>query len=302
MSVPPGILSVLKPPGPSSQQVVRAVAAMAGRGVRAGHAGTLDPAAAGVLQVGLGSATRLLPFLQGGDKHYRFDLVLGIATDTQDAAGQVVERQDASQLSADDVAQALPTFVGRIRQQAPLHSARHVDGRRLYSYARQGEPVQAPEFEISVHALRLLDFCPGTIAVALCDLICGPGTYVRALSAAIGQHLGTVAHTGMLLRLAAGETTAAHCHTLETLEAAAGVGELHHLIQAPGDALAFLPALHLTGAEVQGVSHGIAPEPVAGAPPGMARLVAPDGDMVAVAECGPSGIRLRCVLPATTRA
>lgn len=291
-----GVLPLIKPPGPSSQQVVRAVADLAGRTVRAGHAGTLDPAAAGVLEIGLGRATRLLPFLQGGEKHYRFDLVLGIATDTQDGTGQVTQRRDAGHLTAADVEGALAEHVGRIPQRAPLYSARRVDGQRLYAYARQGEAVAAPEFVVTIHAVRLLDFRPGTVAIGRCDLRCGPGTYVRALAASVGERLGCGAHAGMLLRLASGWSRVADCHTLEEVTAAARAGRLDTMVRTPADALGFLPARRLTATEAAGVRHGIPPAggPVAGSE--LLRLLGPDGQLLAVASATPQGLRLRCVL------
>lgn len=302
MSQLTGILPVLKPPGPSSQQVVRAVGAAAGRGVRAGHAGTLDPAAAGVLLVGLGQGTRLLGFLQGRDKRYRFELVLGIETDTQDATGCVLARRDAGALRRADVERALAEHVGRIRQRTPLHSARHVGGRRLYSYARQGEAVAAPECTVDVHALRLLDFRAGTQALALCDLSCGAGTYVRALASAIGARLGTGGHAGMLLRLAAGGVTADRCHTLEEIRRAGSGGHLPALVRSPAEALAFLPAVALTQPEAARVRNGIAPERALDGLPEFVRMLGPDGELVAVATAGAAGIRLRCVLAAADRA
>lgn len=302
MRLAAGILPVLKPPGPSSQQVVRAVAAMVGGGVRAGHAGTLDPAAAGVLLVGLGEATRILGFLQGGDKRYRFELVLGVETDTQDATGHVVRRRDTLGLGRADLERVLAEHVGRIRQRAPLHSARHVGGRRLYSYARQGEAVEAPEFEVDVHALRLLDFRAGTPALALCDLCCGAGTYVRALASAIGARLGTGGHAGMLLRLGAGGVTVDRCHTIEEIGQATSLGRLNTLVQTPAEALGFLPAVLLTRLEAERVRHGIAPVIAADGAPELVRLLGPDGDLVAVAARGGTGVQLRCVLAGPDRA
>jgi tRNA pseudouridine55 synthase len=298
MSPEGGLLPLLKPPGPSSRQLVDAVGRLAGPRVRAGHAGTLDPAAAGVLVVGLGRATRLLGFLQAAEKRYRFELVLGRTTDTGDATGRPLDRRDASGVTRAQVEAVLGEFTGRIRQRAPLYSARRVDGRHLYSYARQGEPVEAPEFDVDVHTLQLEGWEAGDPAVALCDLRCGGGTYVRALAEAIGERLGCGAHTGMLLRLEAGGITAAQCHALEEIEVAATDGSLADRLLAPATALAFLPAVALGAAEAERVRHGIPPARSGGGH-GLVRLIGPDGALVAVAEeVRGQGIRLRCVLAA----
>ena len=260
MSGPPcGVLPVCKPPGPSSHQIVGAVRRMAGRGVRVGHAGTLDPAAAGVLPVCVGPATRLADYLHLPLKEYRFELVLGAETDTQDAQGQVVAEADARGLHEGEVAAALAGLVGTVRQVPPLHSARHQDGRRLYEYAREGRPVEPRAAWVRIEALQLLQWMPGPRARALCAVVCGSGTYVRSLCADLGRALGTGGHLGALVRCSAGGLRAEQCWTLEEIGGVAQDGGLAGLLLSPADALAFLPALVVDAAEAAGVAHGRPP-------------------------------------------
>jgi tRNA pseudouridine55 synthase len=286
-AVPAGVLPLLKPPGPSSHQAVQAVRRVFGRKVRAGHAGTLDPSAAGVLPVCLGPATRLVEYLQLPPKVYRFELVLGVATDTQDGTGRVVARADASGLQEADVRQALRRFVGVVRQQAPLYSARRRNGRRLYDYARQGQSAPLPQFDVRIEALDLLEWRPGPVAVAFCELRCSSGTYVRALCADVGSALGCGGHMGDLVRCSAGGFPVERCVTLEELEEAAGRGAAAALLVPPAEALAFLPAVTVSAAEAAAVAHGRPPRWPAGLPPGAGgavRLLDPLGRLIAVAR------------------
>lgn len=283
MIAPVGLLPLLKPPGPSSQQVVAAVRRWAGRGVRVGHAGTLDPAAAGVLPVCLGAATRLAEYLQIPAKGYRFELVLGQETDTQDGTGRLLAVRDASVVTRAALEAVLATYRGERSQRVPAYSARHHDGRRLYEYARLGVEAPAPLATVRIDRLQLLHWSPGPVARALCDLRCGGGTYVRALCAEIGAALGVGAHMGHLVRTAAGGLAAAECRTLEELEAGAAPG-----ILSPAEALAFLPAVTADPAEARAVATGRPPgRRRAGPelPPGLVRVLDADGVLLAVARC-----------------
>ncbi len=261
MSAGDGILPVLKPPGPSSSQVVQAVRTLFGRGSRVGHAGTLDPEAAGVLPICVGSATRLAEYLQRPAKVYRFELVLGIATDTQDATGRVVTVGATDVVSEDSVRAALAPFCGRIVQRAPMYSARHHDGRRLYEIARAGGQAPRPEFHVQVWNLQLLHWSrPMSLPpVALCEVRCSSGTYVRALCDDIGRHLGCGAHMGALLRCAAAGIPASACCTVEEIESAARDGKVADLLIPGAAALEFLPAVTVDDGDAAAVRYGRAP-------------------------------------------
>jgi tRNA pseudouridine55 synthase len=150
---------------------------------RAGHAGTLDPDAVGVLVVAVGQATRLLPFLPLEPKEYVARLCLGAATDTEDAGGTIVAEGDASPITEADLQNILPRFTGAIEQIPPMVSAVHHQGRRLYELAREGVTVERAPRRVVIHALTLEEFCPGRRAEATLRVLCGGGTYVRTLCA-----------------------------------------------------------------------------------------------------------------------
>ncbi len=309
MSPPGGMLPLLKPPGPSSQQVVAFVRRLLPGQGRVGHAGTLDPGAAGVLPVCLGGATRLCDYLHLPPKGYRFELVLGLETDTQDAEGRVLGHRDASGLSRAAVEAALARCVGRITQRVPLYSARRHEGTRLYARARRGEVAPRPEAHVRVERLALLRWEPGHPARALCDVLCSTGTYVRALCTDIGTGLGVGGHMGALVRYAAGGVRAEDCLTLEEWAeavrawlAAGRVGEIPGSV-SPAAAVGFLPAVHLGAEEAEGLRHGRCPGRRVAADAegdGLVRLLDAQGSLLAVARrtvaAGVTGFRLEKVL------
>jgi len=287
VSAPDGVLPLLKPPGPSSHQVVSAVRRLVGSGVRIGHAGTLDPGAAGVLPLCVGGATRLAEYLHIPLKAYRFELVLGQETDTQDATGRVVGGADAGGLRRSRIEEALRTFAGPVRQRVPLYSARRHDGIRLYEYARRGVDAPRPDALVHIESLALLDWHPGNPARALCDVRCSSGTYVRSLCADIGSALGVGAHMGHLVRHAAGGLDAGACITLEELEAAAQDALWTAHCIAPADALGFLPALTVDPAEARALGNGRPPGRRRAGPgeeSGLIRVLDSGGRLLAVAQ------------------
>ncbi len=303
MSAPAAVLPLLKPPGPSSHQVVQAVRRRLGAGLRVGHAGTLDPAAAGVLPLCIGAATRLTAYLQIPSKAYRFELVLGQETDTQDATGRVLGRADARGITRTAIEGVMCALVGDVRQMVPLYSARRLGGRRLYEYARSGVAASLPEISVRIEHLALVDWRPGNPARGLCDVRCSSGTYVRALCADIGRRLGVGAYMGHLVRYAAGGLDATVCVTLEEWEAAVREGRWRERCISPAAALGFLPAVTADPVEVEAVAHGRPPgrrRAGAGEEPGLVRILAGDGRLLAVArrtvEDGVTGFILERVL------
>lgn len=191
-----GFLIVNKPAGMTSHDVVGRVR-RALKQKRVGHAGTLDPDATGVLVVAVGQATRLLPHLCLEPKVYRATLGLGVATDTEDASGQLVAQADASHLTDETIRAVLPQFTGEIQQVPPMVSALHHNGQRLYDLARQGITVEREPRTITIHALEYLG--AGQLRVA-----CSGGTYIRTLCKDIGEALGVPAHMASLVREAVG--------------------------------------------------------------------------------------------------
>jgi tRNA pseudouridine55 synthase len=196
-----GFLCVDKPGGPSSFAVVRKARLALGCG-RAGHAGTLDPLASGLVIVALGAATRLLPYLPGEPKRYRFGIRFGAQTDTLDNEG-IITAEGGRIPAREEIAAALLGFVGEQKQTPPKYSAVKVGGKRAYARARGNEEFDIAEKTVTVFSLDL-DKYDQAQGIAECDLSCSRGTYVRALVRDIAASLGTVAYASFIRRLAIG--------------------------------------------------------------------------------------------------
>ncbi len=210
-----GFLNLLKPPGMTSHDLVDWVrAALDQRKV--GHLGTLDPAAAGVLPISLGRATRLFEFV-GGEKAYRAEVVFGLHTDTMDAEGKVIARADASDLTEARLRELMPGFVGTIEQIPPAFSAARVGGRKLYERAREGDLRGGTPKRVTITALDLLEFTPGREARAWIDVVCSPGTFIRVIANDLGQAAGCGAYLGFLVRTRAGRFALEDSVTMEEL-------------------------------------------------------------------------------------
>ena len=290
-----GVLVIDKPAGPTSFEVVQRVRRLLGE-ASAGHTGTLDPAATGVLAVCLGQALKLQQWLAEGDKAYEAVVAFGAATETEDAEGPVAERGDPSGLDAARVSAALPRFVGEIEQTPPMYSAVRVGGRRLHEAARRGVAVARPARRVRVHALEVLEFEPARdgLARARLGVRCGKGTYVRTLAADLGRALGVPAHLAALRRIQAGPFGIAAAIPLaeaEALAASGGPEPLRARLVPPAEALAFLPAACLDASGVTDLGHGKAV--ALAAPEGMVRALDAEGRLVAV--CRSDGRLLRPV-------
>jgi tRNA pseudouridine55 synthase len=287
-----GVLVVDKPAGPTSFDVVSRVRRLL-RAERAGHTGTLDPAATGVLAVCVGEAVKLQQFLAGGDKEYEATVVFGVATATGDAEGEVLARADASGLRAESLRGALPRFLGLIEQVPPMFSAVRVGGRRLHEAARAGQEVERQPRRVAVHALELLDFSgqgPG-VTTARLAIRCGKGTYVRVLATDLGRALGLPAHLGALRRTAAGPFRIAEALPLLEAErlASADRAALRARLVGMADALRDAPAIRLSPEEVRDVGHGRAL--ARGEAAGVVRALDGDGRLVAVCEARGGALR-----------
>jgi tRNA pseudouridine55 synthase len=189
-----------KPSGMTSTQAVGAVR-WALKAKKAGHAGTLDPLATGVLPIALGEATKTVAFAMDGLKRYRFTVKWGEETDTDDAEGRVVATSD-TRPDRDAIEDALHQYVGEIQQVPPRYSAIKVEGERAYDLAREGEIVELDARTVEIHALVLTDMPDDRHAVFECE--CGKGTYVRALARDIGRDLGCLGHVVALRRTRVG--------------------------------------------------------------------------------------------------
>ena len=208
-----GIICVNKPEGITSFGAVNKL-----RGItkvkKAGHTGTLDPMATGVLPVMLGSATRFLDFLPDSDKSYRAEFILGKTTDTLDITGEVTAEYEVN-CTLSDIEAALPEFRGRIMQLPPMFSAKSVDGVRLYELARQGKEVEREACEVEIKRLELIGEANGVYTI---DVTCSKGTYIRSLIDDIGRKLGCGAVMTKLCRTEAAGFTLDNCVTLDELQ------------------------------------------------------------------------------------
>jgi tRNA pseudouridine55 synthase len=211
-----GILNVYKPPGWSSFDVVSVVRRLS-RVRRVGHAGTLDPAAEGVLPICLGQAARIIEYLVELPKTYRAAIRLGVCTDTFDGEGTITAEADPSHVSREQVEEALASFEGQIEQVPPMFSALKHAGVPLYRYARAGETIERKPRSVTIYRLQLLDFQPPLVSV---ELECGRGAYVRTLAHDLGQRLGCGAYLESLVRTAIGPFRREQSIDAESLRAA----------------------------------------------------------------------------------
>ena len=266
-----GVVTVLKPPGMTSSNAVYDARRIFGQ-KRAGHLGTLDPGAAGVLPVCLGRATRLFDYLVDKDKEYIFELALGIATDTQDVYGRVTA-QSPRMVQRRELEALLPGFLGVQEQKASIYSALKVDGQKMYDLARSGKPVEPKSRKIDISKLELLAQLGENRF--LLRIRCSRGTYVRTVCADMGERLGAFGHMAFLLRTASGPFTLENAYTIGELEAARDAGTLPERVTSCEAALAHLSALTLPKARRIPTLNGLETG-VKDAPEGDVRLYCPD--------------------------
>jgi tRNA pseudouridine55 synthase len=217
-----GFLSLHKPHGLTSHDCVAKVRRLL-KTKKVGHGGTLDPLATGVLPIAIGKATRLLPYLPT-DKAYRGRVRLGVRTNTDDLEGEVISSGDASHLQLADVAALLPSFTGNIWQIPPAFSAIQVNGQRLYKLARAGEEVIVPSREVYVDSINILEWFPGEFPEVNLEIVCGTGTYIRAIARDLGEKLGTGATLAGLLRTRSCGLDLSVSKSLADLEASVAAG------------------------------------------------------------------------------
>ena len=246
-----GIFVIDKTAGMTSHDVVARVRRLA-RQRRVGHAGTLDPAATGVLPVCLGQATRVAEYLSESGKAYRATVRFGVVTDTYDAEGSVI-REAPVMLSEEEIAVVLPAFLGEQMQLPPAYSAIKRGGQPLYKLARAGQEVVVEPRPIVISALRIVSWSPPDLVL---DIECGKGTYIRSLAYDLGERLGPGAYLAALRRTRSGPFTLKQAITLDELEAAlAGEGWRDYL-HAPDEALLDRRAAILASEHEAGMRNG----------------------------------------------
>jgi tRNA pseudouridine55 synthase len=283
-----GFLVVDKPAAMTSHDVVARCRRLIGQR-RVGHAGTLDPDATGVLLVGLGRATRLMRFVSPLPKTYQAEIVLGVATTTLDASGDVVGRWEMTGVTPQAVSAAAATLTGAILQVPPMVSAIKVGGRRLHEMARAGEEIERAARPVVVHRFDVAATEDPLVYTATVE--CSSGTYVRSLAADLGTALGGGAHLRCLRRTAIGPFTT---------DAAVALDDVDESRVLPAEqAMAFLPPIVVAGDELVGVRHGrplaTPNEPASVSEPAFA-VLDPDGHLVAVYEPLDGRLRASVVL------
>lgn len=274
-----GFLLVDKASGWTSHDVVARV-----RGIlserRIGHAGTLDPMATGLLVLGVGRATRLLRFVQEAKKQYTARVGFGVATDTLDADGAILEREPMD-FEMEDLRGVAARFVGVVSQVPPMVSAVKVGGRRLYELAREGVEVDREPRTVEISAIEILDFAPGPYPEAEILVKCGTGTYVRALADDLAQALGGRAHLMELRRTAIGSLDVESAHSVEELDAHDGP---ESILLTPAAGLIDLPAVDVDTDTAAGVRNGVvfAAGALGVGEPGSYRIIDRSGSLLAV--------------------
>lgn len=301
-----GVINVAKPAGITSRDVVDRVLKLV-HPAKAGHAGTLDPMATGVLLVCVGHATRLINLAQEGIKRYTARFVLGVQTDTDDMTGTVLVQSDPSAIQQHDLEALLPEFVGRIQQIPPQFSAVHVQGRRAYDLARQGVAVEIAARPVDVYSIRLTHFQLPEFEL---EIECGSGTYIRSIGRDLGARLGCGASMSDLIRTAIGPFELGDAVSLEDLNRES----LPQSLQPALTIAAHLPRRGLSDDELIAIrrgqsisadsqaaeSTGTSDEFMNDAAENRVVLIGPDGNMIGIAEADQARRRLnpRIVFPA----
>src|SRR5215510_2965443 len=285
-----GWLVLDKPVGMTSTHAV-SVAKRLYSAKRAGHAGTLDPLASGLLPIALGEATKTVPFVMDGRKVYQFTVRWGEQRDTDDAEGRV-DATSAARPSADDIRSILPQFSGTIAQVPPRFSTIKVDGERAYDIARDGEVVELEARPVEIHRLSLAAVPDPDHAVLSAE--CGKGTYVRALARDMGGLLGCYGHVSALRRTGVGPFAERDGVTLERLQAA-DAAALTALLQPVAAGVQGLPALSVSRADAARLARGQAVLLRGRDAPIVQGVVAvfTQGDLIALAEAAEGELRPR---------
>ncbi|MEO0141613.1 MAG: tRNA pseudouridine(55) synthase TruB [candidate division WOR-3 bacterium] len=282
-----GFLNINKPRGPSSFQVVDAIRRSLGV-KKAGHAGTLDPHATGVLVVGLGRATKLIGFVSELEKEYIATIRLGISTDTLDGEGEVLAKKEVPPITEEDITNALSEFTGEIQQVPPPFSAVKIKGERLYDLARDGIRVHTKPKRVFVHELDLIEMKKEGFVLRA---IVSKGTYIRALARDLAERLGTLGIVESLVRTRVGHFTIENAVSPED-------PNLAKAILPPDHALAHYPPVHLTqaGAAVFIKGNRVSSSGIKERPPRVkaferVRVYGPDGDFIGIGSWLPAGVQ-----------
>jgi tRNA pseudouridine55 synthase len=278
-----GVLVVDKPVGLTSHDVVQIV--RKGTNIRrAGHTGTLDPRASGVLVILIGPAVRLSEYVSASDKRYQAVVRLGASTDTYDADGRITSTSPVDKINEEQFEESLQSFVGEIEQVPPPYSAVKIKGRKAYEMAREGEDIDLAPRRIKVYSLELLEWAPPE---AVIDVYCSSGTYVRSLAHDLGEKLGCGAHLIGLRRTKSGRFTLRDAVPLRRLREAFEDGNWYQYLIPAAEALSDWPAIELTQDQVEAIRHGhriTGDDNITESGVSMVRGVSEQGELVALLE------------------
>jgi tRNA pseudouridine55 synthase len=282
-----GIVLVDKPPGMTSNRALQMTKRMF-RARKAGHTGTLDPMATGMLPICFGAATRVSGLMLESSKRYDVTANFGLATDTGDASGEVIETRSGPAPAIDALRSAVASMTGSIRQVPPMYSALKQEGKRLYELARQGREVPRPARAVEIHELTIRSFDWPYLSLSV---HCSKGTYIRTLVTDLAAGLGSVAHVTELRRLAVGPYEESQMVTLETLEAAAteGLDSLDRWLLGIDTALIDRPAVTVSEDEGEALRQGRRIILTAEHPVGAVRVYDAVGEFVGLGEIAGSG-------------
>ncbi len=220
-----GILNIFKPKGISSHQAVKKVRDILNIS-KAGHAGTLDPSASGVLLICIGQATKIVEFLVGMKKHYQGEMIMGISTDTQDSEGKIIQKREVgTDIDEKRIKYIFQKYEGTIDQMPPMFSAAHYKGERLYRLARKGIEVKRKPKKVKIYQLNLINFYQEENPIVKFEVICSKGTYIRTLCNDMGDELGCGAHLSNLVRKKVGNFSIEDSLNLEELKKKKALGK-----------------------------------------------------------------------------
>ena len=279
-----GILNINKATGMTSHDVVAKIRNIL-KQKRVGHAGTLDPAASGVLPICIGLGTRVAEYLSESGKAYQADIIFGIVTDTYDREGSIIRTASTADLSLSGIEEALQHFLGPQVQLPPQYSAIKIQGQPAYKRARSGEELTMTARPITITSLKILAWEPPRLTLAI---ECSKGTYIRSLAYDLGEQLHCGAHLAALTRTRSGPFLLSESITLEQLATAASTGTIEEYLYPPDTALQDYPAFTLDAATVERVLHGNAfhhyPPTPSISPSNLARVYDTDNHFLAIAE------------------
>jgi tRNA pseudouridine55 synthase len=292
-----GVLLLDKPAGLSSNRALQKVKRLY-RATKAGHTGSLDPLATGMLPICFGEATKLTRYMLSDDKHYRVTARVGEATTTGDAEGDVVSVASVPVLAPGDLERVLSRFRGEIEQVPPMYSALKHEGRRLYELARAGVEVDRKPRTVTIRELTVLDVGDAILEL---DVRCSKGTYVRTLVEDIAVSLGTVAHVQSLRRIGVGAFDAEAMITLESLEASEleSLGSIDSYLLPVDSGIAQWPRLDVERESAEQLLNGQRVSVGVTTRAGSVRLYLPDGGLLGIGEVSPTGeLRAARLFPA----